>query len=200
MRAPAWFLLMASCATAPKPVPTPASEPTAISATRCGDVVALWRGPTPDGTMPLTYSVESLAFAFPDGVEKAAKPTGTIEPPHRSLELFSTDCSWVALPQDSAGPYHLVPVAQLAAYLDGTHAPAVVEGPKGSILTDGRWTGPGRFEFFASCCGGVEVFAVDAATPSTTERVFFAPEAPNGIRRDGGGYRVIPSATSPGAP
>lgn len=191
---------LSACATAPKPGPTPASEPTAIASTRCGDVVALFRGPAPDGAMPVSYSVESLAFGFGDGVEKPFEPTGTIEAPHRSLELFSTDCSWVALPQDSAGPYHLVKVAELARYLDGKAAPIVVEGPKGAILTDGKWTGPGHFEFFASCCGGVEVLATDTDVPGKTARVFFAAEAPAGIRRDGGGFLVNPSATSPAGP
>lgn len=185
--------LLLSCATTPKLQPTSVPEPTALAATRCGDVVALFRGPASDGTMPLTYSVESLAFGFPDGVEKAAKPTGTIEPPHRSLELFSPDCAWVALPQDSAGPYHLVKVSELAAYLDGKQAPVVVEGPKGSIVTEGKWTGPTRFEFFASCCGGAEVLAADVGAPAVkAERVYFAAEAPKGIRRTAGGFELIP--------
>lgn len=193
MRHAVWLVLI-GCATTPKAAPTAVTEPTAIAATRCGDVVALFRGPAPDGSMPLPYSVESLAFGFPDGVEKAAKPTGTIAPPHRSLEVFSPDCSWAALPQDSAGPYHLVKVAELADYLDGKKPPVVVEGPKGSILTDGKWTGPARFEFFASCCGGVEVLATHPAdaTPGKTERVFFAAEAPKGIRRTAAGFEPIP--------
>lgn len=184
------LLLLAGCATA-RPAPTNVPEPTALAATRCGDVVALWRGPASDGSMPLSYAVQSLSFRCADGVERAFTPSGTIEPPHRTLALFSSDCSWVALAQDSGGPYHLVPVADLAAYLDGKKEPVVVKPPQPAVLTDGTWTGPHRFEFFASCCGGVEVFAVDAAAPEKVERVYFAPEAPAGIRRTGTTFEVV---------
>lgn len=191
MRVAPLVFLCAACATTPKPTPTNVPEPTALEATRCGDVTALWRGQTPDGSMPLVYSVESLAFRFSDGSERTFTPTGTVAPPHRSLELFSPDCSWVALANDSGGPYHLVPVADLAAYLDGKKAPAVVTAGKGAVLTEGKWTGPARFEFFASCCGGVEVFAVDATAPDKVQRVFFAAEAPKGIQRNGNGFDVL---------
>lgn len=198
MRCPStlFLLLLLSC-TAERAAavhPTEISDPAALKAVSCGDVRALWKGRAVDGPGPIAFFVESLSFRFADGTERAFKPTGTVEPMHLSFEIFSPDCKSVALAQDSAGPYHLVPVAALADYLDGKRAPTVIAPPASStapILTEQRWLDANRFEFFASCCGGVEVFDVNVGAAQKPERVFFAPQAPAGIRRTAGGFEVV---------
>ncbi len=196
----ALLLLTAGCAaTLPAVQPVDVTEAPALRATRCGDVTAVFRGSTPDSSAPLSFFVDSLMFRFPDG-ERDFRPTGQVAAPHVSLEVFSPDCAFVALAQDSVGPLHFVKVSELAAYLDGRAAPGIVKSPAGSILTDGRWVSPTRFEFFASCCGGVEVFQADVAFPASPQRVFFAPQAPAGVRRTEKGYEAITSARSPVAP
>ena len=194
MRLLATFFLLSCACTRPAVRPTEIIEAAALKATRCGDVTALWTGKPPDGPGPLWSFIDTLKFRLADGSERKFAPAGNIEPPHTAFELFSPDCSTVALAQDSYGPYHLVPTAELGAYLEGKRAPIVVKPPAAStaqILTEQHWVSPTRFEFFASCCGGVEVFQVDVSAPEKATRVYFAAEAPSGIRRTATGYEVI---------
>lgn len=192
---PLLLVALVGCSVARPPVhPVEENDSLALKAIRCGDLTALWRGKPSDGSAPISFFVEALSFRFADGSERAWKPVGTVAPAHVSFEIFSPDCAYVALAQDSYGPYHLVPVAGLADYLEGKRAPLILKPPPSAtapILTEQRWLSATRFQFFASCCGGVEVFDVDVAEPSKPERVYFAAQAPSGIRRVGDGFEPI---------
>lgn len=141
----------------------------AIETRTCGDVTAAW---FPDRVELRSGSDAPVSF----------KPRGELFDSDRSFDIFSADCRFVALLQDHYGPYHVVPTARLTA------APIVVTAGKGSVLSDQAWLPSGELEFFASCCGGVEVYRTKLG--SAPERVFFAAEAPHGIQRTDGGYAI----------
>jgi hypothetical protein len=171
----------------------------AYHAIACGPVTALWAGkadalkdlPQP---APKSFGVESLSFKFADGTSKGFAPTGQIFFNDWRFEIFSPDCSTVALQTDHYGPYHLVKTADLRGYLEGKNKPVVVQAPTekdAMVLSDGRWLSPESFEFTASCCGGAQVFQA-AAADGTVKKVFEAAVAPKGLKRVGASYEVIP--------
>ena len=175
------------------PVAAPALSPKELSivgayhAIACGPVTAVWAGkadalkdlPQP---APKSFGVESLSFKFADGTSKGFSPTGQIFFNDWRFEIFSPDCSAVALQIDHYGPYHLVKTADLRGYLEGRVKPVVAQAlnEKDSMVhSDGRWVSRKVFEFTASCCGGAQVFQAALDQGGTLERV-------------GARYEVIP--------
>ena len=186
--------------TTPEPPPPAGPRPVevkvdgALHAVRCGDVTAIWTG-TKDGEGPLWFFADSLSFQVGDAGAVAWKPPGEVFPHNRSFDVFSPDCAWVLLATDNYGPYHLVAAGQLPAYLEGKSPPALVgatDGGTARVHTDQKWVSQSEVEFFGSCCGGVEVFRAKVTKPDLVVPVFFAPEAPHGLRRTDRGFEVNP--------
>ena len=172
----------------------------AYHAVSCGPVTAVWSGnadalkdlPQP---APRAYGVESLSFKFADGTSKGFAPEGQVFFSDWRFDIFSPDCSAVALQVDHYGPYHLVKTAELRGYLEGRVKPVAAQAlnEKDSMVhSDGRWSSTKVFEFTASCCGGAQVFHAALDQGGSLERVFDAPVAPKGLRRVGERYEVIP--------
>lgn len=201
------FLSLAGCkkeaATPPAP-PKPAlpTAPTVVKAedtlhaVQCQAVSAEWLGAPPaEPNAPKSYGATGLRFRL-DGKPVEFQPAGGLEFSDWSFEVFSPDCGRVALLQDRFGPYHVVKLDGLAAYLAGGSPEAIVEkkGEAESMVHgDLRWVSADRLEFTASCCGGVEAFQVNVATPDKLERTFFAAQAPRGIQRTAdGGWEARP--------
>lgn len=186
--------------------PAPALSPKEVAmegeyhAIACGAVTAVWSGnaealknlPQP---APKTFGVESLRFKFADGSSKGFAPTGQVFFNDWRFEIFSPDCSAVALQLDHYGPYHLVKTEELRGYLEGRLKPVVVQAlnEKDSMVhSDGWWSSAAVFEFTASCCGGAQVFQAPLKDGGSLQRVFDAPAAPKGLKRVASGYEVIP--------
>jgi hypothetical protein len=207
MRLPWWLLccgLWLACKKDP-PAAVPALSPrelaveSAYHAIACGPVTAIWSGnaqalaalPQP---APKSFGVESLAFKFADGSSKGFAPTGQVFFNDWRFDIFSPDCSAVALQIDHYGPYHLVKAGELRAYLEGRSKPVVVQALNGKdsmVHSDGRWASADSFEFVASCCGGAQAFKASLKDGSLV-KVFDAPAAPRGLERTGSGYEVVP--------
>ena len=105
--------------------------------------------------------MESLSFKFADGTSKGFAPQGQVFFNDWRFDIFSPDCSAVALQVDHYGPYHLVKTADLRGYLEGRVKPVSAQAlnEKDSMVhSDGRWSSANVFEFTASCCGGAQVF------------------------------------------
>lgn len=192
---PALLVVTAACPKSAR-YPVEVKLEGAVYAERCGDVTAEWLGHLPEASAPKSYGTEGLRFRLPSGVI-SFEPQGQLTFSDWSFEVFSPDCAWVLLLQDSAGPYHLVATEQLGAYLRHEGPPAAVlqRPPQSSaaIHHQQRWLSATELEFFASCCGGVEVYQSSTLTPGVVRRVYFAPQAPKGLRRNAeGGYEVVP--------
>lgn len=168
-------------------------------AVACGPVIALWAGnddalkdmPAP---APKTFGVESLSFRFADGSTKGFAPRGQVFFNDWRFDIFSPDCSQVALLTDHYGPYEVVKVADLRGYLSGKVKPVEVQAlsEKDALVhADLVWVDPTHFEFSASCCGGAQVFKADTKDGSL-ERLLDAPTAPKGVRKVNGKYEVVP--------
>ena len=207
MRPPlfALCLALASCKKEPPPppprpalpqVPTEVKADGTLHAVQCKNVVAEWLGaaPTEPGA-PKSFGATSLRFQL-DGKPVELQTAGALEAADWSFAIFSPDCARVALLQDHYGPYHVVKLDGLSGYLAGGSPEAIVEkkGEAGAMVhADLRWVSGDRLEFTAACCGGVEAFQVNVATPEKLERTFFAAQAPKGIRRAGdGGWETVP--------
>lgn len=168
-------------------------------AVACGPVTAVWSG---DPEMlaqqapnaPKSFGAESLAFRFVDGSTEGFAPTGQLFFSDWTFDVFSPDCSLVALQVDHYGPIHVVRVDQLRPYLDGRLEPVHVQALSGKeSLVHGqlRWVSPTQLEFVATCCGGAQVFRANA-NDGSLERLLEAPAAPNGVRRGANGWEVVP--------
>lgn len=177
--------------------PTAVASETGLHAVQCGAVTAEWLGaaPQPPGA-PKSSGATALRFRFPGGKVQPFEPAGALAPADWSFDVFSPDCARVALLQDHEGPFHVVKLDGLEAYLAGAGPEAIVQ-KKGEAepMAHGelRWLSPTRLELTASCCGGVEVFQVDVATPDKLERTHFFAQAPKGAARAAdGGWEVRP--------
>jgi hypothetical protein len=200
------LLLVTACKKDPPPAPpAPALKPQevnvegALHAVACGGVTAVWSGnaenlkdlPQP---APKSFAVESLAFKFADGTSKGFTPTGQLFFSDWRFDVFAPDCSAVALLTDHYGPYEVVKLTDLRAYLEHRAEPLKVQAPStgtGLVHSDLAWRDAQRIEFISSCCGGAQVFAAKVAG-GPVERVFEAPSAPKGLRRVRDGYEVVP--------
>lgn len=189
----------------PPPVVAPLVTPSEVNvegslhAVACGAVTALWSG-NPDALKdlpqpaPKSFAVESLSFKFADGSSKGFAPRGQVFFNDWRFEIFSPDCSMVALLTDHFGPYHVVKTAELRGYLEGRVKPVQVQAlsEKDALVHQNLvWKDASKFEFTASCCGGAQVFTASTKDGSR-ERIFDAPAAPKGLRRVGTKYEVVP--------
>lgn len=164
----------------------------ALRAEACGPVTAVFEGQR-EADAPAAYGVERLVFRFGDGVEVPYRPAEPLAFSDWGFDVFSPDCGWVALPAGHYGPYHLVPLAELKAYLRGEASPVVLRArtEPASVHSDGCWVGPDVWEFVASCCGGARVLRGRVTGEVST--VFEAAEAPRGVRRSAGGvWEAVP--------
>jgi hypothetical protein len=165
-------------------VPTVVKAEDTLHAVQCQAVVAEWLGAPGSGATGLRFRIDGKVTEF--------QPAGGLEPADWSFDIFSPDCTRVALAQDHYGPYHVVKLEGLPAYLAGGSPEAMVEkkSESGESMVHGdlRWLSGDRLEFTAGCCGGVEAFQVSVAAPADLQRTFFAAQAPKGISRlaDGG--------------
>lgn len=203
------LVLLSACKKEPTPVTPPVVKAPALSpaevtlegafhAVACGAVTAVWSGsaealkelPQP---APKSFGVESLAFKFADGTSKGFAPTGQVFFNDWRFDVFSPDCSTVALLTDHYGPYHVVKTDQLRGYLEGKVKPVSVQAlhEKESLVhADLAWRDGETFEFVASCCGGAQVFA--AGKDGSLNRVLDVPSAPKGVRRVGTKWEAVP--------
>lgn len=129
-----------------------------------GDVTAHWGGERgeADADMPPEYSVTQLWFTFRgDARPYAFRPQGELFFSDWRFDIFAPDGRHVLLLQDRYGPYHIVSIDRLRAYLDGSAQPDhVVDGnapdePRG-VHHDARWTSAEAIEFSLSCCATTE--------------------------------------------
>lgn len=193
---PLALLACCACATVPTVVPVELATPGegALKSVSCGAVTAHWLGkPVEEG--PLLYGAESLSFSLPGGALVPFKPTGSLNFSDWSSEVFAPGCRWVLLLQDRFGPYHLVKLERLAAYLGGASADAVLETKTASgeaqVHSDQAWAGPDTFEYFASLGGEVSVVRGTTARPEQRAVVYEAKSAPKGVRRVANGFEVV---------
>jgi hypothetical protein len=184
---------------APKLSPKEVEVENAYHAVACGPVTAIWAGnaealkdlPQP---APKTFGVESLSFRFADGTSKGFAPRGQVFFNDWRFDVFSPDCSQVALLNDHFGPYAVVKVSDLRGYLSGKVKAVEVQAlseKEALVHADLVWTDATHFEFSASCCGGAQVFKADTKDGSL-ERLLDAPAAPKGVRKVKGKYEVVP--------
>lgn len=127
-----------------------------------GDVSAHFWGERLE-LVPLTYGVQELRFTF-EGDPKSYpfKPEGTLYASDWTFDIYSPDGDHVLLLQDRFGPYHLVPLDDLKAYLKGEKEPAHVIGQKAdedqpaAVHGNARWRSPFELEYTVTCCGTKE--------------------------------------------
>jgi len=107
----------------------------------------------PDGINP-DRGIRGLEFTLEDGSVHVFQPTGTLYHSDWSSELRSPDGRWLYLPQDHYGPFHIVSVERVGAYLQGAAPDRVVghqsaEGESAWVHAGARWTGGSTFSFRA---------------------------------------------------
>jgi hypothetical protein len=178
------------------PRPTEVVRAGVYHAVQCGDVTAVFGGSEEDlkelavdgRPVPKTYGVRALSFVFADGREVPFTPRGELAFSDWSFDVFSPDCSRVALLEDRYGPYAVRLTKDFSAKAREFKAP----GETASVHGGFHWTGPSSFEFVASCCGGSRVYAGDSEAGTPLREVFTAERAPSGIRPTATGWEVAP--------
>ncbi|MBL8923743.1 MAG: hypothetical protein JNJ54_33115 [Myxococcaceae bacterium] len=168
----------------------------AYHAVKCGAVTASWTGSAADleglaaegRPAPKTYGVTGLSFLLADGSRREFTPSGELAFSDWSFDIFSPDCSRVALLQDRSGPFTVLATKDLATFSNPKAFKA--PGEPASVHGQWRWTGPSSFEFVASCCGGARVLSGDAAADAPLTQVFEAASAPSGLLRGAKGWEV----------
>jgi hypothetical protein len=143
--------LVACSSSTPPPPPSP---PTSIQhVERCPGVRALWQGERAGGYDHYTRLTLEL-----DG---AARPwtTGLEEHADHPFDIFSPDCRHVLLLQGPNGPYHIVRVDRLAAYVAGgkpDHELAGEPDPDGvtgtGVFRGGGWISSTEVSYLWGCC------------------------------------------------
>jgi hypothetical protein len=192
------------CRKQDKPVDAPGLKPQvatvegALHAVACGEVTAVFSGSPsadlPPGS-PKSFATESLAFRFGDGASVGFAPKGQLFFSDWSFDVFSPDCAYVALQVDHYGPVHVVKVAQLREYLAGKAAPTEVQAPKQAdapVVGQVQWVSASELDLVASAGGGAEALRARVTPSLEVRRVFFAANAPKGLKRVPTGYEVVP--------
>jgi len=167
----------------------------AYHAVKCGDVTAIWSGETEkpgddSPPAPKTYGVTGLSFRLADGSTQVFKAKGELYFTDWSFDIFSSDCSNVALLQDHYGPYTVIATKDLAS-MKGVEVAAPLVGETASVHGQWRWTGPSEFEFVASCCGGATVRRGKVSSPTALQSIFEAASAPSGVRPTSTGWEIV---------
>lgn len=199
---------VASCtrapAVAPPPVAVAAKPALGVHEERCGDVTARWsfdqkeldelRAESPSVVFNEAVAVKRLDFVFADGTTRAFDGS-QLNFSDWQFSIFSPSCKRVALLTGHFGPIHVLELKALAGYLAAKNLAvslgAPVNGSAAQVLSDLAWKGDDHLTYTASCCGGAEVFDADVVS-SRTERIFFAPSAPHGLRKTALGYEALP--------
>jgi hypothetical protein len=119
---------------------------------------------------PRTYGVRELWFSFEGEDDRILfRPTGRL---HFSDwyfdELYSPDGTYVILPQDRYGPYHVVRADRLADYLTGAGGPdRIVSQPADAAVrgvhSDVRWLSGTEVSYRVACCGDQEIIVENLA-------------------------------------
>jgi hypothetical protein len=127
-----------------------------------GDVSAHFRGERME-LVPLEYGVKELHFTFAgDDEPYVFVPEGTLYATDWTFDIYAPDGEHVLLLQDRFGPYHLVALKDLKAYLKGEAEPAHVigkpakEGAPAAVHSDANWLSPFELEYTVTCCGTKE--------------------------------------------
>ncbi len=123
--------------------------------------------------MPLEFSVAQLWFTFRgDRKRYVFRPRGELFFSDWRFDIFSPEGRRVLLLQDRFGPYHVVSVDKLRAYLERkidpdqvlTGAAPAASSPAG-VHDDGRWTLSDTIEFKFTCCGETSIKQVKLDSP-----------------------------------
>ena len=121
---------------------------------------------------PLTYGVKDLRFTFEgDPGVYPFKNSDGLYFSDWSFDIFSPDGDYVLLLQGRFGPYHLVPLTDLKAYLKGKKEPAHVigkkpdEGGPAAVHSGARWRSPYELEYTLACCGTEETRVYNVKFP-----------------------------------
>lgn len=127
-------------------------------------VSALWVGVDPNiefetSDMPLTFGVHKLYFEFSKTKEKLAfHPLGELFFSDWFFNIFSPDYRFLVLLQDHYGPYHIIPIENLADYLAGKNPQFEIvktsNAKVGAVHKEINWLSIDTIEFTTSCCGG----------------------------------------------
>lgn len=140
-------------------VSRPSDDTRTLKTVVSGSVSAHFRG-TREQLAPLEYGVEEVWFRFHgDAGTYPFKPNGTLHFSDWFFNLFSKDGSFVLLPQDHYGPYHVVRIQHLKDYLTGDRpADDVVGGQAGGNTTarvhsGATWLSDTEFSYTTACCG-----------------------------------------------
>lgn len=173
--------------------PTEITSPGAYHAIRCGDVTALWSGGGDDlkeagPSAPKAWGASGLTFRV-GATEHRFTPQGELSFSDWSFDVFSPDCSHVALLQDRFGPFSVFTTADVA----GFKSPRWVKAPgaEGAVHGQWRWTGPASFEFVASSGGGARVFS-GLVSREALRLVLEVNDAPKGVRPTAKGWEAVP--------
>jgi hypothetical protein len=156
-QAGSWMVLLTACSMVPLAVCTAkprisSAEPRdgALRTVTCGDVTAHFSGEPDENTHPPEFGIRRLVFEFArDPMRYTFQPRGTLHFSDWSFEVFSPDCSHVALLQDRFGPYHVVPVSSLRSYLLSQAEPAhiiSVNTENAVVHCRSRWVLPRTLE------------------------------------------------------
>ena len=195
--------LLLSCAT-PQTVVAPMTHATEkpkapagreqLHAVHCSSYSVFFMGTKPETGTPLSYGTESIEF-FLDGQNVPFKPEGSLSFSDWNFNIVAPDCAHVVLQEDRTGPLRVATVGSFKKALTREITLPTVEfqriGDAAPVISDVKWLNENEFEFFASCCGGVEVFRVDLTKDLKATRVFFAASAPHGIKRTDKGFESI---------
>lgn len=121
-----------------------------------GSVTAVFQGEAPpaDLKVPLVFGTTGLFFTF-EGEKTAYRfePKGELNFSDWTFDVFSPDGKRVLLLQDRFGPYHVVRVDRLKAYLQGKAAPdevvlaPVKAGEAALVHANARWVSPTEFTY-----------------------------------------------------
>lgn len=123
-----------------------------------GKITILWLGADAGPGVSPAFGTERLVFVFKHPAERLEfHPKGQLFFSDWSFHFVSPDKKFIALPQDRYGPYHLLPVRALRAYLHGKKTKLeVVKGKSGEeavVHGDLRWIDPKTVQFKVACCG-----------------------------------------------
>lgn len=175
MRAIVLAAALAACSSRTREAPRPTASRDAAPATaasvapiehreRCGDVTAIWSGQRRDGR----DDYDRLAFELPGEPVALKFPHGEMYPPYWSFGVFAPDCGNVVLLHSYTGPYHVVAVRGLAAYLRGGPPDHVLAGRPGEsgAVSDAVWLDASHVRYQWGCCD--PPVTLDFELPPTT--------------------------------
>jgi len=110
--------------------------------------------------VPPEYGVKQLSFSFAgDPRSYPFTPSGTLHFSDWTFDIFSTEGTYVLLPQDHYGPYHVVRVDHLKDYLLGRRqadevvAQSLETGSPARVHAKPSWLSDTELRYQTTCCG-----------------------------------------------